>query len=258
MKSLVRWGATLGLIGSTILGTWFEPNLRAFALPEPEIVQKLNQVPVFFIADEQGNLITRSINVEGQEINIAGIFMSQGDAQNFFNKLSESQPNIAAKVNVLPGLLGNLYRIVSQNQENLNEVIFEFVPMQEQVRSAVALLGGQNEDVEKFKGVPLFFATVKKDDREAYLTSDEGSIPLFFEKEHLDNLLKEFKQEKPEIASNMEISINVVALEIVINQFQNNESELLSNMVLVPSKQSGQYIQSLQQNRNQSQPVSSP
>jgi len=184
--------------------------------------------------------------------------MSQGDAKNFFNKLEESQPNIAAKVNVLPGLLGNLYRIVSQNQENLNEVIFEFVPMQEQVRSAVALLGGQNEDVDKFKGVPLFFATVKKDDKEAYLTSDEGSIPLFFEKEHLDNLLLEFKQEKPEIASNLEISINVVALEIVINQFQNNESELLSNMVLVPSKQSGQYIQSLQQNRNQSQPVSSP
>ncbi len=50
--------------------------------------------------------------------------MSQGDANNFFNKLEESQPNIAAKVNVLPGLLGNLYRIVSQNQENLNEVIF--------------------------------------------------------------------------------------------------------------------------------------
>ncbi len=49
MKSLIRWGATLGLIGSTVLGTWFEPNLRSFALPEQEIVQKLNQVPVFLL-----------------------------------------------------------------------------------------------------------------------------------------------------------------------------------------------------------------
>jgi ABC-type lipoprotein release transport system permease subunit len=44
MKSLIRWGATLGLIGSALLGSVFSAIMPAWALNEEQIVEKLREV----------------------------------------------------------------------------------------------------------------------------------------------------------------------------------------------------------------------
>ena len=54
IKPLVRWSITLGVAGATFLSWGILENLVAIALPEEEILQKLDPVPVFTIADEQG------------------------------------------------------------------------------------------------------------------------------------------------------------------------------------------------------------
>ena len=41
MKSLVRLGAILGIVGSTLLGPSPIGNMSALALPEPQILEKL-------------------------------------------------------------------------------------------------------------------------------------------------------------------------------------------------------------------------
>ncbi len=54
MKSLIRWTATLGLVGTTMLTSLLGSYSKALALPEEQIVKTLQFVPVFAIADDQG------------------------------------------------------------------------------------------------------------------------------------------------------------------------------------------------------------
>ena len=46
MKSLIRWGATLGIVGSTVLGSILTQTLQAVALPVEQILPRLETVPV--------------------------------------------------------------------------------------------------------------------------------------------------------------------------------------------------------------------
>ena len=87
MKSLVRLGAILGIVGSTLLGPSPIGNI-ALALPEPQIVEKLDTVPVFTIADAQGVPVVNSVTQQGQStpISVGLIFISQRDAQSFINR----------------------------------------------------------------------------------------------------------------------------------------------------------------------------
>jgi nickel transport protein len=55
MKSLVRWSATVGLVGSALIGSFSYDNLQALALTEDQVVQKLQSVPVFTVTDAQGH-----------------------------------------------------------------------------------------------------------------------------------------------------------------------------------------------------------
>ncbi|MFM7352853.1 MAG: Tic22 family protein, partial [Microcystis aeruginosa] len=88
MKSLIRWTATLGLVGTTTLTSLLGSYSKALALPEEQIVKTLQYVPVFAIADDQG-LFTP-------------VFISQQDAQNFFERLKKENPEVASKFKVQP------------------------------------------------------------------------------------------------------------------------------------------------------------
>ncbi|MGL5808235.1 MAG: Tic22 family protein, partial [Xenococcaceae cyanobacterium] len=84
MKSFIRFGATLGLVGSTFLGAWGSLDLKALALPQEQILQKLKPVPVFTITDQQGAPLVASGENNAK---VAGVFISQQDAQNFVSQL---------------------------------------------------------------------------------------------------------------------------------------------------------------------------
>jgi hypothetical protein len=98
MKSLVRWSATLGLVGSALLGSFCTDNLQALALTEDQVVQKLQSVPVFTVTDAQGSPLVASIP-KGQNQNqttaVAGVFISQKDAQAFVERLKTEKPDLA-------------------------------------------------------------------------------------------------------------------------------------------------------------------
>ena len=61
MKSLVRWGAMLGLVGTTLLGTVTTTIAPAIALSEQEIKSKLDNIPVWLITNPQGLPLSRPI-----------------------------------------------------------------------------------------------------------------------------------------------------------------------------------------------------
>ena len=102
MKSLIRWSATVGLVGATIVGSLVGAGLQALALTPEQIVQKLRPVPMFTIANAQGAPLVASPPNGQKGSPVAGVFVSQKDAQAFLETLKSKNPNLAKEVKVVP------------------------------------------------------------------------------------------------------------------------------------------------------------
>lgn len=246
MKSLVRWSATLGLVGSTLLGSFCAENLQALALPEAEVVQKLQPVPVFTVADAKGSPLVASIPTNGDNKKttpVAGVFISQKDAQAFVERLKKDKPDLGNDVKVVPVSLAEVYKLKKDNENKPDGLNFAFIPVQQQVQSAQALMG-QGGQQQKFQGTPLFVATGGKE--EGYLTVEQNGksvIPFFFDKEQLQTMVDRFKQQKPDLAAT--VKVKAVPLEGVIQTLQTKNDEQLNSIVLVPSQESIDFVKSL-------------
>ncbi|MFB2973758.1 Tic22 family protein [Aerosakkonema sp. BLCC-F183] len=264
MKSIVRWGATLGLIGSTLLSTLFVGNLRALALTQEEIVQKLRPIPVFIVANPQSGelLVGRVNNQQGgnaanaqNNVSVARIFVSQQDAEAFLNKLRTERPELGRNMQVIPRSLGELYQRAQENKNQSERLVFDVVPVQQQVDSALALLRQSGQQDKNFEGVPLFIARGGPD--KGYITmqvpemGEQQIIPVFFSKEDAQNMLNQFKQQNPQQASNADIQ--VVNLEGVIQTLLSKNDPWLNQLMLVPPPEARQFLRSLQQSSPQNQ-----
>jgi hypothetical protein len=235
MKQLLRWGATLGIIGSTFLAG---SNLAALALPKDQVLGKLNPVPVFTVADAQGAPLIAT----GQDnAKVAGVFISQKDAQAFIDKLKKENPDLGSKVQVVPVSLGEVYQLEEQNQGKKDGLNFAYVPVASEVEEAKKIL---EQNKQKYQGgVPLFVA--KGGDNQGYLTIQKDNkevIPFFFDKAQADQMIARFKEQKPDLAGS--IKIDVVILEGVITALAKNDDELLTKIVLWPTEETIEFIRS--------------
>lgn len=239
IKLLVRWGATLGIAGGAFLASGVMGNLTAIALPEDQVLKKLDPVPVFTIADEQGAPLVASGEDKAK---VAGVFISQTDANEFVNQLKTQNPELANKVKVVPVSLGEVHKLSASSQSKENSLNFHYVPQKEAVSEAKTI--GETNKQPYQGGVPLFVAKGGED--KGYLTIEKDSqqvIPFFFEKKQLEDMVAKFKAQKPDVASS--VAIEVVPLEGIIETLQTSEDKMLEKIVLVPSTESIQFLQSV-------------
>jgi nickel transport protein len=251
MKFLKNWGIRLGLFSGAMVSVLLGMTPHSLALPQAQIIQKLQQVPVFTIANENGAPLVASGENDSR---VAGVFISQQDAQEFVGRLKEENPELASQVQVVALSLGRVYQLDQQNESEGNGLDFTYVPMEEEVQSALSLLQQQGQQVENFSGVPLFIA--RGGENEGYLMVErEGQqmIPLFFEKEQLQRMVDQFKQDQPQRAES--VQIDVVTLESMLQTLEEKDDEQLKQVVLVPSQESMEFLQSIsEQNLQQQQP----
>ena len=237
IKPLIRWSITLGVAGATFLSWGAIENLVAIALPEEEVLEKLDPVPVFTIADEQGAPLVAS--GEDQE-KVAGVFISHGDANEFVNQLKTENPELAEKVRVVPVSLGEVYKLAGSTEGAENGLNFAYVPEEEAVTSAKTI-GEENQQPYQ-GGVPLFVA--RGGEGKGYLTIERNSqqvIPFFFEKAQLEQMVARFKEQDPEVAASVDIEVH--PLEGVIETLETGSDEILEKIVLVPSTESMKFLQ---------------
>lgn len=241
MKALIRWSA-LGIVSSALLGSIFGASFPAQALPQEEVVETLRYVPVFTVVGDAGAPLVA--NADGR--NVSGVFISQEDAVAFVEKLKQQDPDLGAQVRVQPASLSEIYKLDQEQGAEQEGLDFAYVPMQEQVQQAESLLREQGQQVEQFNGVPLFVA--RGGAEQGYLTlqqDGEQVIPFFFEQEQLQQLISRFQQQQPDQASS--IKVEVVPLENVIATLEERDDSQLKNIMLVPSRESLQFLQSVQE-----------
>lgn len=237
IKVLARLSAGLGIAGALFLASGVAENLTALALPQEEVLKKLEPVPVFTIADEQGAPLVASGENEAK---VAGVFISQTDANEFVNQLKTKNPELADKVKVVPVSLGEVYKLSETAESQENALNFAYVPEEEAVNSAKTL--GEANQQPYQGGVPLFVA--KGGEEKGYLTIERDSqqvIPFFFDKAQLEEMVAKFKEQKPEVANS--VDIEVVPLEGIIETLETSEDQMLEKIVLVPTEESIQFLQ---------------
>lgn len=275
MKSIFRWGAALGVVGSAIAGSALTSNMQALALPQEQVLQKLASVPVFTITDSKGAplVATPPTNAQNQtpqnQSPVAGVFISQKDAQAFVEGLKKSNPQLASTVRVVPVPLGEVYKLDQANQNQPNSLDIAYIPTKQQFDAALTLLrqSGSNSELRKAceqnkrrledcVGTPLFVARAGKE--KGYLTmkidrpqannqqaAAAEVIPFYFNKEELQGMLERFKQQRPELAST--VDIQVLNLEGMLEILKTRNDEGVRQIVLVPPQESIQFVRSLQQ-----------
>jgi hypothetical protein len=179
MKSLVRFGRRMLLVGAAIAGTTMGIGLPALALPEATVLKKLAPVPMYMLIAENGPLIFDVIEGQAGEdpVGITGVFVNYSDAENFLTRRrQEVSANLTAerakpkkddaaiqalteesafwdKVSTQGYGLDQLYQYgQSEDSKNLR---FQFFPSAQQMTNVTELVGKD----EPFRGVPLYYAS---------------------------------------------------------------------------------------------------
>jgi nickel transport protein len=264
MNFLARWGAIAGLVGATLITPSLAGQMKALALPQEQVMQKLNSVPVFVIADPSEGLVLQTIQPDNAEnpdapdsVPVSWVFLNQKDAEEFINKLQQEKPNLGEKAKVMVMSLGQVYQMAQQSSEQQNSPVFELVPAQEQVDSALSILKEDGQQVDEFRGVPLFVARGGSEQSLlAVQRNGEQFIPLFLNREDLQNQVDRMKQQQPDIAST--IDVQVLRLERVINELENSDKKDLERLVFIPPRESRDLIRSIRQQNQQNQNQGSP
>lgn len=248
MKSLIRWTATLGLVGTTMLTSLLGSYSKALALPEEQIVRTLQSVPVFAIADDQGVPL---IAVGEKEQKFTGVFISKQDAQNFFERLKKENPEVASKVKVQAVSLAQVYKMQA-SQTDQNRLIIDFVPKESEVESAKKLLSERGQQYQG--GVPLFVPKAGKESNFLVISrNNQDFIPFFFEKAAALQMVEQYKKANPAEAAT--VKIDVIPLESVIATLQQSNDEALTKILLYPSQET---INFMRANSNQNAPNQPP
>ena len=251
MKSLVHWGATLSLVGSTFLTTVIGGNFPALAISEQKITQKLNDVPVFLITNGEGVPLSRPLEkAKNGETGgaVTGVYMSQQEAQAFVQQLRNSKPKDPKKakmfetLQVTPVPLGLIYKQLQETKDKPNRLLFAFKPVEQEVQGAMKLLRESGEKVEQIRSVPLFLVRFAPDQGYVSIkpkTGNEEFIPLFLSKTDAQGLLQQVKPKYPKA------DIHVIDVDNVIKTLQEKNDKWLEQVVFWPSPESRQFIQKL-------------
>ncbi len=242
MKSLVRLNALPKQLAIVAAGVLLTAG-QALALPQEKILEKLNFIPVFTIADAQGAPLVAQ-PPEGQKGNpTAGVFISQKDAQGFLENLRKRSPDVAKTVKVVTVSMAEIYQLQQKAVEKKNPLVFAFVPTRQQMDAALTVLKANGQkDATRYEGTPMFVARAGKE--KGFLTVPQNGksvIPFFFNQEQLQPLLDDFKKQQPTLANT--VDIQVFPLEGVLDALQKQQDPGLEQVVLVPSTESLQLLQ---------------
>lgn len=233
-QSLLNKIKKLTVIGATVASCWLTQTTRILALPQEVILEKLKPIPVFTIADSQGAPLIASTEDNNR---VAGVFISEKDANSFVERLKQDNPDLGKQVQVVPVSLAEVYQLSEKNSQQQDGVQFAYVPSSQQIEQAQQL----NNQYQG--GVPLFVAKAGED--QGYLTikqNDQEVIPFFFEKQQVQQLVENFKKAQPDLANS--VQIEVIILEGMLDAMKQGDDEMLTRIVLWPSKESLEFLRS--------------
>ncbi len=262
MKSLVRWGTTWSLVGSTVLASVLSTIAPVLALSEQQIKQKLDGVPVHLITSKDGNPLSRPLPAAQngkQGGSVTQVFMSQQEAKQVMQRLQQQKPKDPKMAQMLGNLqvtttsLGIIYDNFRKTANQPNRLLFAFKPEDREVKGAIEILRKNGQQVQRFPSIPIFLVKFGKD--KGYVPikigpqgKEEEVIPLFLSQRDAQALVNQIKPKFPGAMT------DVVDVDGIIATLRKRDDKWLEKVVFFPSPEARQYIQRLSQQRNANPP----
>jgi Tic22-like family len=221
------------------------------ALPEAQILEKLQQIPVFTITNKDRNLIQQAVGKAPNIKQYSPVYMEQRDAQEFIDKLKKNDSANArlAQVTIVP--LSEIYKLQLEAEKKQNGLKFMLFPTEKQVINA-NLTKNKPYQSNAIYPVPLFMIAIKQDNK--YITVQENKLtPLFFDKSQAQQWLDRVKKKDPQLVVKAEIKVNY--LHILIKDFNDKNYPAQQQLTLVPSTESVALIRKLQSKPNKPDPM---
>jgi nickel transport protein len=220
----------------------------------------METVPLFAVTNQEGLPILASVpnpQDKTKKVQIATFFVSQQDAQTLVTNLKTNKPDVGKVAKVAPVSLRQAYELVRKNQTNKENLVFQFLPAQQQVDSALAVLKQNGQQVKEFNGIPLFYAIGGQD--KGLLTIEQGKnkiIPFYFSQKDLQGMLDQLKQQKSPLSSTAKIQ--VTTLDQVVNSLLKENGAAISEITFVPSREAINYVMQQQQSAPNSKTTPQP
>ncbi len=256
MNRLMHWSLIATLAGSGVVGSTLTHTKSAIAIPEADVLKRLESIPVFTVTDKKGTPVLASVpnpKDKTKTVQVAYFFMGQNDAQTLVKKLKDSKPELGNTAKVTTISLKEAYNIQNKNKDKKEELVFQFLPTQQQLESAKAILKKNGQEAKNL-GIPLFYAVGGKD--KGLLTLQQGKqkvIPFYFSQQDLEGTLTQLKKQDAKLSSST--SIAVTSLDRVVGSMFNGKGPEIEQITLVPSRDSLQFA--LQQQKG-AQPAAQP
>ncbi|BAC89695.1 Tic22 family protein [Gloeobacter violaceus] len=224
----------------------------ARAIPEDEVIKKLDSVPVFLIADTKGNplIVTVKDDKTKKDTSILWLFLDQNAAKEAYGNLQKSNDKAAKESQIGVISLGQAFKAAKEEQKKKeNKVNFQFQSDPKTVTAALDLAKKVDPKTKDFPGIPVFYAmgTDEKTKAKGFVTFEKDNkqyVPLFFDKDDLERNVDQIKRSKPELAKQM--NIEVAPLDAVVgNMLEGKNDTEFNKLTFVPSFKAVEYVQSL-------------
>lgn len=262
MKRLAHLGVLAGLVSSL----WLAPPIgrygTATALPEEQVLQILNNVPVFMITNDKGEPLTFEIpnpQDQNKKTQVFTFFISQKDAEGALNAIKTQRPEIGGVARISAAALSGAVKIALESRKN-PVVGVDIIPSKPQLEAAVNLLKQSGDLVERdgkiltkegkpFRGgTPLFFLAdsktgnpiaVEAQVRENGQTRTQRFIPFYFDKMQLQREVDQARQQRPELVK--DTGIRVVMLDNLVATMLSTNDPVAGQIQLVQTPEAIQF-----------------
>lgn len=251
MEHCLRRWQTTGLLGLALLQL-FGSSIPALALPQPQIIQKLQPVVVFTVVNESGAPLL-STDAAGGPPSL-GVFLTPKDAETFIASFKSQEDIRASQLRVQTISLAQLYQMQTASRGRTNEMKLTFFPERDQVSWAQTTLLMTGRRLDELKGTPLFAAVISRGRQYLTLKIDgKHLIPLYFTKADIQAFVERYRRQANDPKA--EVEIRFFSLEEVLEAFQKSNDPLTERFILMPSKVVIEYVRSQSPPANPAQPA---
>lgn len=133
-KSLVSLAATAGVAGAIAVSPIF--TLKAEALTEAQVLERLGSIPIFTITDDKGSPLLGSVpqqpNAKPDDSQILFFFLGSDEAQQMLGQVQKNNPDVGKKAQIIVRSMNDAYQVIRQNKDK--KVVFQFIPAKSQHR----------------------------------------------------------------------------------------------------------------------------
>jgi hypothetical protein len=215
----------------------------AQALPEAQVLQKLQEIPVFTITNGKGGIYKENVGTGAKAKVFTRVFIGMKDAQTFLQSFRKSKVKDAKLAQITPIPLSAIYKLQIEKKDNIS---FVFFPTEPQLKNALAILKKQYQPNAVYP-VPLFMVAIKQKDQ--YVTIQRNKLtPLFFEKEDAQRWLETVKKQDPKLVANAEIKVNY--LQNILEDLHGRTYPGQEQLVLVTSRENQDIVRKIQASQN--------